>query len=85
MLRRILKPFGRFKADELHDFPAGVWRKMEQDARAADPKKCPGQGPAFVLDDFAEVVPWDVSKQASLRGPHRDKVRLGTEGRKAAA
>jgi len=76
MMRKIIKAFGRFQVGEHHDYPRGTWNKMELDARKADPK--------FKLADHAEEVE-NPALQNMLRGPLRQKPRLGSPASAARA
>lgn len=71
MLKRITKAFGRYQPDELHDYPIGVWRKMESDAK----KSIKG----FKLSDYAADAKVDGSLTATGRGPHPARPRLGSK------
>ena len=71
MLKRIIKAFGRFKPDELKDYPIGVWRKIESDARNSIK--------GFKLADYASDAKIAGTLHSPLRPGVPPRVRLGSK------
>ena len=65
MLREFTQAIDRYKQGEVHDYPQSTWSKMAKDARKD-------------LDDFTQAVSINQGLQNPLRGPVKNRKRLGS-------
>lgn len=79
MLRRLTKDVGRYKAGELHDFPAYVWDKIALDLAKNRRLRLRGVNAKTELAKFSEPVD-DTTLQNPMRRVHL-KIRTGAAAR----
>ena len=73
MFKRIVKAFGRYQVGDLPDYPKATWDQIERSARAMDPKKNPGMGPGFKLEDYAVAISDGLALEQVQKAPPLSK------------
>ena len=68
MLRKITQAIGRYKLEEVHDYPRDVWEKIARDAKQK-------------LDEFSEPIGYNPALRNPLKGRLGIRKRLGSEAR----